>query len=92
MLTSDSGASHYLVVADPTSSRTWAQMFEISGGIPQPRSGSKLKVIRGANGDFNVDGKSDVLISYSMGTKGFFKLFLGDPLAQPGQPPLRPAY
>ncbi len=77
----------WVFIGDPTTSRTWAQAFDVRQGMP--RFYGNFEIYHGTKGDFNGDGKLDMVISYASGTRGLLALYLGDPKSGPGEPPLR---
>jgi hypothetical protein len=80
----------FLALADPGPSRPYIQIFELSPTQPFPR----YHPFHGACGDFNGDGRKDLLLlGSSRGVSGSqFVLLLNSPNATPRQPPLRRAY
>ena len=73
-------------LGDPSSKRPYLQIWNMwDGKYPSPY------VFHGSKGDFNGDGKPDLVLSYVRGSTGRLALFLNTG-AGPGKPPLRRVY
>ncbi|MHC4076841.1 MAG: hypothetical protein ACYST0_00215 [Planctomycetota bacterium] len=75
-----------LYVGDPSTKRPYLQIWNLwDGKYPSPY------VFHGGNGDFNGDGKLDLVLSYLRGSSGHMALFLNTG-AGPGKASLRRVY
>ena len=69
--------------------RKYAQVYNVAGTDPRT---SSARIYHGAKGDFNGDGKIELVLSYGPGNDGFLALFLNDGGNGPGTPALKRIY